>query len=72
MFLKILPGEYIPLVKYLRLNLLVVYFQSFECEECGLVLDDTQELELAGMDVVYERDSDLERFMRENRDMYEA
>ena len=36
---------------------------SFECEECGLRLDDIQELGLAGMDTTYDRSEDLDQWM---------
>lgn len=42
---------------------------SFECEECGLRLDDIQELKLAGMDATYDRSDALDKWMAD--DYYE-
>ena len=39
---------------------------SFECDECGLVLNDTQEIELAGMDVAYDRNDELDDWLFEH------
>lgn len=35
---------------------------SFKCDECGLELLDYQELKLANMEVLYDRDKDLNRY----------
>ena len=40
---------------------------TFECDGCGIRLDDVEELQLAGMDIVYHRgDSDMTKWMAEN------
>lgn len=45
---------------------------TFECNECGLILDDVQELELAGMEVCYERpESDMDKWERDSGAYYE-
>lgn len=39
---------------------------TFECGECGLTLDDAKELELAGMDICYDRpESDMDKWERD-------
>jgi hypothetical protein len=38
------------------------FADSFECEECGLKLDDVKELALAGMDDYYDRSEDEDRW----------
>lgn len=44
------------------------FADNFICQQCGLELDDSEELRLAGMDLVYDRSSDLEEW---HRDFYE-
>ena len=44
---------------------LYFYADSFECEECGLQLLDSTELELANMETSYDRDSDLGKWLYE-------
>lgn len=41
---------------------------GFECDACGLALDDYDEMQLAGLDTSYARDSsyDIDRWFREN------
>jgi len=39
---------------------------SFYCSECGLVLNDYKELELAGMDISYDRSSELDEWFEEH------
>jgi DNA-directed RNA polymerase subunit RPC12/RpoP len=39
---------------------------SFECEECGLKLLDAVELELAGIDAVRDRNTDLDKWHRDS------
>lgn len=46
------------------------FADSFECSACGLVLDDVKELELAGMDTVYDRSVDLDRWYRDSETDY--
>jgi len=41
------------------------FADSFECADCGLKLDDVEELKLAGMDLVYDRSSELDRWEAE-------
>jgi hypothetical protein len=41
------------------------FADGFTCEECGLQLDDTEELKLAGVELVYERPSDLDAWYKE-------
>jgi hypothetical protein len=38
---------------------------GFQCEECGLILDDFEELRLAGMDTVYDRNDDIDKWFRD-------
>ncbi|WP_309045928.1 hypothetical protein [Marinobacter sediminicola] len=40
--------------------------ESFECDACGLRLEDFEELELAGMETSIDRDNDVEQWCREN------
>ena len=47
---------------------LFFYADAFECEECGLKLLDSDELNLAGMEVNYDREADLPRWEREHYD----
>ena len=45
---------------------LVFLADTFKCEECGLSLDDAGELELAGMDLSYDRpQNDMEKWVAE-------
>jgi len=45
---------------------LVFLAETFKCEECGLSLDDVDELKLAGMDISYDRpQSDMDKWARE-------
>jgi hypothetical protein len=41
---------------------------SFECEECKLILSDIKEMELAGMSTLYDRNEDIEEWLKEHRD----
>lgn len=41
------------------------FADGFTCEECGLQLDDTEELKLAGVELVYERPNDLDAWYKE-------
>jgi len=45
---------------------LIFWVDKFECEGCGLMLDDSDEIRLAGMEPGYERDDDLDRWERRN------
>jgi hypothetical protein len=38
---------------------------TFKCEECGLSLDDSEELSLAGKDIVYDRSDELSKWFSE-------
>jgi len=38
---------------------------SFKCDECGLILDDAEELALAGMDDSYDRAEDSDKYYEE-------
>lgn len=42
------------------------YADSFECFECGLVLDDVKELELVGMKTTYDRSRDMDKWNEEH------
>lgn len=44
---------------------LLFYADSFECFECNLKLDDTEELKLANIKTVYERDEDMDKYISE-------
>jgi hypothetical protein len=39
---------------------------SFECDECGLKLLDSEELKLVNLETMYDRDNDLDIWIREN------
>lgn len=41
---------------------------SFQCDDCKLELVDIKEMKLAGMSIVYERNSELEKWMDGQRD----
>ena len=43
---------------------------GFECDECGLKLDDFQELRLAGMETNYDRSEQLDKWFRETEGDY--
>ena len=47
---------------------LMLYFRadSFQCDECGLTLFDSDELTLAGMYTSYDRDEDLDKWVVEH------
>lgn len=51
---------------------LTFFADSFECEECGLSLSDTEELRLAGLETVHDRDSELERYLHEKHGQQEV
>ncbi|MGM0686977.1 MAG: hypothetical protein ACQET3_08425, partial [Promethearchaeati archaeon] len=45
---------------------LVFFADTFQCDECGLSLDDVGELQSAGMDFFYDRpESDMEKWAAE-------
>lgn len=44
---------------------------SFECQDCGLKLDDSEELKHAGMELHYDRSDELERWQEEHYQPYE-
>ena len=39
---------------------------TFQCDGCGISLDDVEELRLAGMSIVYDRDSDMDKWWAEH------
>lgn len=41
---------------------------SFECDDCGLKLHDIEELNIAGMDTVYDRNNDWDEWMQAESD----
>jgi len=45
-----------------------LYFlaDSFECSECGLMLEDIEELRMTGMELCYDRSSELEEWFRDS------
>jgi hypothetical protein len=56
------PDEYLP-------NASLDFFaDSFECEDCGLKLDDTEELKLVKMDVNYDRSHQLDSWYKDHYD----
>lgn len=42
------------------------FADSFECSECGLILEDVEELKLAGMDIEYDRSDDWDSWIEEH------
>ncbi len=40
--------------------------ESFSCDACGLVLEDYEELELAGMETTLDRENDVEQWVSEH------
>jgi hypothetical protein len=45
---------------------LIFLADTFQCDGCGISLDDVEELKLAGMDIVYQRsDSDMDKWWAE-------
>jgi CYTH domain-containing protein len=49
-------------VNYVEDSGLTFSADSFKCGECGLILDDTEELALAGMEVTYDRSSESDKY----------
>ena len=47
------------------LQTLDFFASSFECSACALFLDDVKELELAGMDVIYDRSDELNKWFKD-------
>lgn len=45
---------------------LFFFANSFECDACGLQLFDSEELQLVGMEISYDRHSDLDRWLQQN------
>ena len=45
---------------------LTFYADSFQCEDCGLELIDSQELELAGIELFHDRSDEIEKFYPED------
>jgi hypothetical protein len=43
---------------------------SFQCDECGLILDDTEELRLVDMETYYDRSSELDQWFSEQEPDY--
>lgn len=50
---------------------LYFYADSFECEECGLQLLDTTEMKLANMEISYDRESDMNKWLYEKEGIRE-
>lgn len=46
-------------------NYLDFFADSLECEECGLKLDDFEELKLAGVEIHHDRDESIDDYWRE-------
>lgn len=44
---------------------LTFFAEGFECRECGIILSDLKEIELAGMDTTYDRTDDLDVWLSE-------
>ena len=44
---------------------LLFYADSFLCENCGLELHDVDELGLAGLSIVYDRNLDIDNWLAE-------
>jgi len=42
------------------------YADSFECSECGLLLEDVEELKLVGLDIEYDRSDDWDSWTEEH------
>ncbi|MFW6130026.1 MAG: hypothetical protein ACOC56_02505 [Atribacterota bacterium] len=42
------------------------YADSFECSDCGLILDDVEELKLVGMDTEYDRSFEWDNWIEEH------
>jgi hypothetical protein len=49
---------------------LTFFGYSFECEECGLKLEDYDELQMAGIDPIVDRSSESDRWAREYYEDY--
>ncbi len=51
-----------------------IYFaaDSFECAECKLTLDDTKEMELAGMETIYDRNDDIDEWSDYRYSIYDG
>lgn len=47
---------------------LTFFADRFQCDECGLALEDSDEVRLAGIEVGHDRDTELERWFREKMD----
>lgn len=45
------------------------FAESFECEACGLKLNDSRELKLAGMESNYDRSSELDKWLAESNNI---
>lgn len=49
---------------------LTFFCEEFSCNSCGLVLDDYEEMELAGMETSVDRESDIDQWIGE-RELYD-
>lgn len=47
------------------------FADSFGCEECGLILDDVEELRLSGMDIHYDRSDEIDKWAAEYESDYD-
>lgn len=47
------------------------FAEAFSCDECGLSLEDVEELELAGIDTHHDRSDDLDRWFAEEGNPYD-
>jgi len=50
---------------------LAFFADSFECDMCGLKLDDVEELRLAGMETDYDRSDEHDRWLEEKSAEYD-
>lgn len=48
------------------------YGDSFECSECGLELSGVEELELVGIEPIHDRTEDIDAWLDELKEEYEA
>lgn len=47
------------------------FAEAFNCDECGLSLEDVEELKLAGIDTHYDRSDDIDRWFAEQGNPYD-
>jgi hypothetical protein len=46
------------------------FADAFKCDDCGLSLDDSEEIRLAGKDIIYDRSDELNEWISENDEGY--